>query len=366
MSTTLHNLDHLNARHVADLVQSAAWPCVTLLMDTTPAERMSHADRARLDQLVADAEHQLSARGAIGAGNITAQLRALVNDAARRPTGRGLAILVSRTVQRSYRLPEPVSPVVVVEETFRTRELLHTLHRTPPHLLLVLHPTCAQLYRVYADTLTPHTEDGFPVQLAAPARGQLQGGEDLRDTHLTTVERCLARARRRHPAPIIVAGDSDQVGTLLRRSRHLHRLAGVLTGPEVAAPGELYLAAKASLEEYLLARQEEALLLLESARRERPDDVHCGIDAAWSQMAGNATPVMLLVEEGFQFPAVVSGDGVHRLDWFRGPEAVPAGAHTDLVDDLIELVIDRGGWVAFASDGTLRAEERVALVVRSE
>jgi hypothetical protein len=60
-----------------------------------------------------------------------------------------------------------VEPRVVVEPTLRTRDLLHSLHRTPPHLLLLLGSTCAQLYRVHADTLTPVTQHGFPVQLSA-------------------------------------------------------------------------------------------------------------------------------------------------------------------------------------------------------
>ncbi len=361
---TLHNVDHLSARHVAELVQNAAWPAVTVLLDTTPADRMTLEDRSRLSRLVDDAERQLVARGAHGATRIVSALRTLAHEAGQSPTARGLVVLASLGVQRTYRLPGAVAPTAVVERTFRTRELLQTLHRTPPHLLLMVEPLCAQLYRVYADTLTPLVEDGFPLQFASPVRGALEAGDDRLEGRMIQLDRMLGRARRRHPSPIIVAGDHDQVHAVLRRSRHLGRLAGVLTGPEVSSPSRLYLAAKASLEEYLRARQDEAILLLQERTSERPETVHSGVECVWQRMEGQDRPLMLLVEEGFSFPAVVDERGVRRVDWLRAPEAVPAGLHTDLVDDLIEIVIDRGGWVAFAADGALRKHQRIALVTR--
>ncbi len=363
---TLHNLDHLHARHVAELVRNAAWPSVTLLLDTQPADRMTAQDRARLQQLADDAERQLTARGAIGASSLVAALRARVRTAAESPTGPGLVILVNRGLQRSYRLPGPVPAMAVVERTFRTRELLQTLHRTPPHLLLLVQPFCFQLYRVYADTMAPLSDEGFPLQLTAPTRGGLEAGEDRSEDRLTQLDRRLGAARRRHPSPIIVAGEPDLVQRLLRRGRHLQRLAGVLTGPEVNRPDELYLAAKASLEEYLRTRQEEALLLLEDAQRRRPGTIRSGVEQAWRAAAAPGRPLVLLVEEQCSFPAVVDERGVRRLDWMRSPESVLTGLHTDLVDDLIEVVIDKGGWVAFTDDGALGAHHGVALVMKED
>ena len=139
-------------------------------------------------------------------------------------------------------------------------------------------------------------------------------------------------------------------------------LAGVLTGPEVADPRALHLAAREQLEQYLRFRQDEALLLLEQARRTQPDTLVTGVEAAWHTVTCGALPLMLVVEESFRFPAVVDEEGIRRLDWLHAPEMAPRGSHTDLVDDLIELVIDRGGWVAFADDDRLRSDRRVALV----
>lgn len=363
MSTALHDLDQISARDVADLVANAAWPSVTVLMDTEPAPRMTHADRLRLESLVTEADRQLAARAPLGQVRLTQELRALAVRASRRPTGAGVVLLVNRGLQRAYRLPEPVEPRTVVEHTFRTRELLHVLHRTPPHLLLQLHPTCAQLYRVYADTMVPLDVEGFPVQLVAPQRGRLREQEDVTEDFLEVVDRRLERARRHHPSPLIVAGHPDPVGRLVRRSRHLDRLAGVVTAWENADPSVLYLEAKACLEEYLASRQDEALLLVEEAERNRREHVHHGIEAAWTA-AHTHRPEMLVVEESHHFPAVVDDRGVRRLDFLADPALAPDGAHTDLVDDLVERVIDRGGWVAFAAPGRLGSRRHLALVTR--
>lgn len=53
------------------------------------------------------------------------------------------------------------------------------------------------------------------------------------------------------------------------------------------------------------------------------------------------------------------GDQVTAAADVEAPDVID-----DLVDELIELVLDRGGWVALARDGSLADHDRVALTVR--
>lgn len=358
--TTTRPLDHLHARDVTRLVQARAWPSVTLLLDTTPGDTMSAADTRRLTALVRDAEQQLARRQA-GSVILVDRLRTLAADASHGPTGHALVLLVSQAVQRSYRLPSPVQARAVVERTFATRDLVHTLHRTPPHLLLVLTPLCAQLFRGYADTLVPVQQGGFPVQHRLPVLGELGTGDDRLEEFLDRVDSELGRVRAEHPAPLVVAGSREVVSALVRRGRSLQRLGGVLTGPVVDRPADLYAAARLSLEEYLLSREEEALIDVAAARGRDEASVATGIESCWAALR-TRRPSLLVVEEGYRFPAVVDGG---RLRPATGePLETPVGdLRHDLVDDLIEIVIDRGGWVAFARDGGLADAGRVALVL---
>lgn len=342
------HIDALQAKDVAQLVQARAWPSVTLLLDTDPAPRMLPADGERLQALLRQADDHLAATGA-DSGQVRRRLSVLAREASGGPTGRGLALFASPALVRSLRLPVAVEPRVVVEGTFRTREVLQSLHRTPPHLLLVLRSSCAQLYRGHADTLVPVGDPGFPVEHTLPVLGALENGDDRQHEFVRRVDAALAKARERRPAPIIVAGDLEPVRRLVRGSRNLDRLAGVVTGAEAESLPALYAAARLSLEEYLLSREAEALDALASATARRPGEVHSGVLACW-EAARTGRPEMLVVEEGHSVPAHVDADG-------------DGAVRSDLVDDLVETVIDRGGWVAFARTGSLAAHDRVALVV---
>ena len=356
--------DQIDAGDVAALMDSSAWPSLTLLLDTAPANRMTPRDADRLDGLVVEVMTQMEDLR-VASTELIDLLRRAVLDAKRGSTSRGLVICVSQAVQRTYRLPQPVQARVAVEPTFATRDVLLALHRTPPHLLLLLEGMCAQLYRGFADTLVPVEDSVFPLQHRFPALGSLQAGEEQVEEFVARVDRELGRVREHLPAPLVVAGAPDPVAALLRRGRNLERLAGVLTGAEVGSPAGLYAAAHASIAEYLRSREEEALLALEDAFGSSPEAIRSGIDACWAA-AADGFPKFLLVEEGFGVPAVVTPEGPRRIDAssVRFPEA--GDVRHDLVDDLVEVVIRRGGWVAFARNGTLVAHHRVCLVMQSE
>lgn len=351
--------DQLDAADVALLVQTRSWPCVSILLPTTPADRMTAADVTELQSLYDRAVHELDD---LGAGNVHLRfkLETAVHDASLSPMAHGLAVFVSQGVQRIFRLPSEPASRVVIEPTFATRDLVETLHRTPPHLLLLLTPLSASLFRGYADTLVP-VEVGFPRHHRLTAPVALNAGDDGVDRFLTEVDQALGPAREQYPGPILVAGSAPSVASLLRRGRNLQRLAGVLPESVAHSVPDLQQAVRLSLQEYLRSREEEALLVLEDALAQRRASVALGIEACWTQ-ARSGRPKTLLVEEGFRFPALVSGQSVHGVDPARVRLPGSGDLRQDLVDDLIEVVIERGGWVAFTRDGALDAHHRVALI----
>jgi hypothetical protein len=248
---------------------------------------------------------------------------------------------------------------VVVEPTFATRDLVLALHRTPPHLVLFLHPFGAHLLRGHADTLVPMSSHGFPLTRSVAVLGALERGEEGLAEFLDEVDTALRPARTAHPSPIILAGTDSIVRAFASRSRNLHRLAATLTGTSVETLTDVYLQARAGLEAYLLSRQDEALDALRAAQRARPGDVRSGLVACWEAVR-QAAPAMLVVEEGFSHPArLVPSGTLELLGREGGGESVPR----DLVEELIEMVIERGGWVAFTRDDALRSDGRVALVL---
>lgn len=78
--------------------------------------------------------------------------------------------------------------------------------------------------------------------------------------------------------------------------------------------------------------------------------------ACW-QAAHQREPGMLLVEEDFVSPGRPDDLGLRP----QGPK--PQAVH-DLVDDLMEVVIVRGGQLALVGNGDLTTQGRIALVSR--
>jgi hypothetical protein len=102
------------------------------------------------------------------------------------------------------------------------------------------------------------------------------------------------------------------------------------------------------LERYLHSRQQEALELLD--RRTSSSRAVSGMSSAWLA-ARTERPEMLAVEQGLFFPARLSGDGDLLLP---ATDVEHPDVLDDAVDELIELVLDRGGWVALVDDGRSR------------
>ncbi len=325
---------------VAQLIEMKAWPSVSILLDTTPAPLMADADARRLETLIDEAGLRLRTAGVVAPERIVARLEQLAAEASSGATGRGLALFASQAVARRVRLPVSVAPRAVVEHTFATRDLVRALHRTPPYLALVLHDTCAHVYEATADSLAPVHAHGFPFERAITELEAVSASEDAGTRFLAEVDAAFGRLRAERPTPMVLAGAPELTARFIDRAESLYRLAGVLATAATTSPRDLYVETRAAVEAYLLSREAEALWTLEHALITSPDRVATGIDACWAA-ARTAARAMLVVEEGF----TVATDDRH-----------------DAVDDLIENVIERGGWVALARDGLLEQHGHVALV----
>lgn len=359
----------LRARDVADLAISSGYPCISVLLPTEPAPRMAPADLDRLQALVAEVDRQLQEQGVTSRARLLRKLGDQVRRSAAEPTDRGLVIYVSLAVSRVFRLPQAVQARVVVEPTFATRPLVSALHRMPPHVVLVLHPTCAHLYAAADGGLRPvgqHDPFRGSQCVRLPRPGEPGASEEPRERirdYLRGVDRMLGDYRAEHPSPLVLAGSPRLLDRFCGLSRNLDRLAGRVApqAPETALG--LALASIEAVEKYLRTRREDALVQLDHALRVRPDDVASGIERCWRSVQVRA-PGMLLVEENYISPGapeLLADAGSTG----RSPDPGRIGLVHDLVDDLMEHVILRGGQLALVRDGELAGHDRIALISRA-
>lgn len=352
MTTTLVRPRRLGAAAVLSLQSVRAYPCLSLLMPTTPGSRLSDSDRIMLQRLAGQARTRVREE-APAAGEQTLQrldeaLTAIVD----RPVHSGLALFVNADVAEVVDLPIGVEPRCVVDPTFATRDLVRALHRTPRHVLLLVSADEARLFDGVLGQLSPVTSTAFPLR----AEDAGTSGERF----LRQVDKALGGYLRLHPAPVVIAAAEPTASTFRRLSANTRRLAGVIPGNHLrTALPELADRIRPLMEGYLLSREAEAMELL--ATRRGQDRAVLGIDACWRSSRWER-PEMLAVEEGFFYPAWLSEDG-DELTPTRDPAEL--GAIDDVVDELIEMVLTRGGWVALVQDGIIPDGAHVALTLRS-
>ncbi|MEO5744436.1 MAG: hypothetical protein ABIQ53_07585 [Terracoccus sp.] len=356
-------------REVAELTALRGYPCISVLMPTTPAERMTDEDTATLTGLVAQVSERLGeADGLLGATHLMAELRAITTGLRQEPTTAALAVYVNLAYSRVLHLPAPVKPKAVVEATFATRDLVRALHRAPPHLIVTLRPGCAHFFNaqgtsLYAGDVISTAGCDHASWVADPRTLESQATAAF----LGEVDLALKRHREAHPRPLVLGGAWGLTAALRQRSPNLHRLAGTLAPAECVSEHTMLAASSRLLEAYLVTREAEALALVDTTAAQRPDQLATGIRAVWNA-ARTSRPRMLAVEDGYTVPGHPSGPtdpetdiGQNLQHGVAGEADDPEQVH-DLIDDLIEIVIQRGGEVALVRDGHLSRHNRVAIV----
>lgn len=327
------------------------YPAVSIILNTSPAPRMQPQDASRLVSLADDAERRLRAEDVPGADQtVVPALRAMVGERAMRATDKALAVFVSADMQQSVTLPVPVRERVVVDPSFATRDLVRALHRTPRHVVLVLTSREARLFDGAGGELRPAHSSAFPMR----------ADDEQTTAFLRRVDRALGAYRALHPSPLVLVAPPETAAAFGALSSHSSRLAGSISANVPTAPlQELASRVRPVLEGYLSSREQEALDLVD--RRLGAQRVVSGMSSAWLA-ARHERPEMLAVEEGLFFPARLSSDG----DWLTPATDVE---HPDVIDDavdeLIEKVLDRDGWVAIVRDGALSEHDRVALTLKA-
>ena len=363
---TARRLYRVRPRDVVDLTVTAAYPCISVLMPTDPAPRMTSSEAKRLHGLVEDVDQQLREQGIPARARLMRKLASQVQQVSGLPTDRAVAIYVSLAVSRTFWLSAPVTARAVVEHTFATRPLVTSLHRTPPHVLLLLHPTCAHLYQGADGGLRlVGSRDSFqgPRPVGVPPQGPgdvKEAAADEADGFLRAVDRMLGHYRAEHPSPLVLGGFPHVVDAFCALSRNLDRLAGRVPPTPGETASDLARASSEVVDHYLRSRREEAMTDLRTALASHPVDVASGMAACW-QAAHQRVPGMLLVEHDFVCPGRPEDNAV-PASGPRPRSAAPA-VH-DLVDDLIEVVIMRGGQLALVDNRDLAAHGRVALLSR--
>ena len=350
------------ALDVVELQAVRHFPSVSVLMTTTPGARMTVTDHTRLEDLCDQAVLRLRRLDDHDPETLIGQMVSVMSSLAGERTDQAIAVYSGSHTSRALRLGVPVVDRVVLDSTFATRDLVLALQRTPRHVVLMLTSREARLFDSVNGALQPAATSAFPIRTSRPrrtvaSRPRLENA-DLAE-FLRTVDRRLGSYRTLHPSPLVLAGPPAVVGAFAAGAKNAGRLAGTVSGNYLDAPlTELAALTRPIIQRYLASREQEALELV--SVRDAQRRVAAGMQAAWLSSRAEQ-PEMLAVEQDLFYPARLSPDG-HTIS--LDPDVDDPDVIDDAVDELIEHVLIRGGWVAFVGDGALARYGGVALTLR--
>ena len=292
---------------------------------------------------------------------LLARLEETVAGATAPPGARSLAVFVDADGSQSVGVAVAVRERAVIDDTFATRDLVHHDLRSPRYWVLALSLDEPRLLHGRAGSLHPR-----PLQLGEageqPSGNRDRRGRDRSDVlearrarRFRVLDAALTDALAGSEDPVIVVGAEPTLSRFLDRTRHIGRVEGVVR----RAPGRdlavLRRIIEPALAEALGERRAVALDTLQ--RAVGAGTAASGIDEVWREVR-RARGGVLVVEEGFERPAVVSGDGTLA----PAADATAAGVVDDIVDDVMELVLAAGGRVDLVPDGTLVTHRHIAYV----
>lgn len=338
--------------------------CLSILMETTPAEVMLPSDRVTLQGLVLDALRRLEDEpDQRAAGQARAGLAATIARAKTGPTDRGLAILVNPDAAHLLHLRVAPRDRVVLDPTFATRDLIRSAAEDPAFLTLVIDGRAARLLHYgqrYTKPIFGHDfplirpADSQPVSMAAASN--LRARLERTRSFLRDVDAKLAARVREFGLPVVLVA-SDRTAAEYLSVAPARRVAAVVrTGNTNTSVADIERVGRAALAEHIRDRAAAALDTV--AVRLAHGRAVAGLAAAWEAM-DSANPDLLVVEHSHTVAARLSERG---LDLVADPEE--HGVLDDAVDEIIEAALARGVEVVTVADGALARYGHLVLALR--
>ncbi len=164
-------MDIFDRSHLQDLLKAQDPPCVSIFLPTHRAGREVQQDPIRLKNLLRQAQRRVEELGFRSSCDITRKANGLVTDSHFwRHQGDGLALFLSPSEHRHYRLPASFEELVVVADHFHLKPLLPVMSSAEHFYVLGLSQKYVKLFRGGRFSVGEVQLEGVPESLADALR----------------------------------------------------------------------------------------------------------------------------------------------------------------------------------------------------
>jgi hypothetical protein len=360
----------MNNHEVYLLQQIKGYPALTITLPTHRTSPENLQDPIRIKNLVEQATARLHKEfSKREAAPLLERLEKLVEGIDYQHTLGGLGLFVNHDFALAIQMPFTLKECVNVGDTFLTRDLVFAMNRTPRYLTLVLSEKPTRLFECTRDTFIEIREGGFPMVHDGPGGEQpLPGGFGIkksayRDEYhrkfFRQIDAALIPFLADNPLPLVVVGVDRFLAFFDEVTKHKDAVMATLQGShDKTSSSELVQLVWPVVESALTEKRQQVLVELNKAVGE--NKCASTVGDVW-RLAKEGRGRVLVVEEGFHFPARVDETGMILIpaDDAAAPDVVD-----DTVDEIIETVLEKQGKVVFVENGQLEAHQHIALILR--
>ena len=354
--------------------------CISIIVPTHRLSPERRADKLNVKRAIEKAEQLLKYKYSEEiAHTLTAKMKNLFQRINFIHNNEGIGLYVSSNIGLSVQFPFPVEEKIIVEESFEVRDLLYKVNYSNPYYVLLLTEKGARLYDGSWNELHEIKDKNFPVEYeeeyiySPPSRTTSYAGQ----AHVKSFEKDKSEMEEirlknffhgidkklsdylMNNASLIVLGIKKEISYFEKVTMHNKQIAGKV-------PGSYSYSNLNQLSEivwpvmYFYLQDKRMELINEFEEKIGQHLGISGIQDIWSA-ASEGKAFKLMVEKDYRCPGFVTEN--NYVLSLRPPQK-PHKVLTDAVDDLIEMVLEKGGQVFFVDNGLLKDYQRIALITR--
>jgi hypothetical protein len=359
----------MNRQDINLLQKLRSYPSITITVPTHRNTPENKQDPVNVKNLISETiERLLTEFSKKEMEPIITRLEDASNQIDFRNTLDGLAIFVNRDFSRIVYLPFTLKKRVVIDETFMTRDLVFAMNRSPRYRVLVLSEKPTRLFEAVRDNIEEITDEKFPLTHTGPGGEKaLPGGfgkrksayrDERHEQYFRAIDDALKTIMLDDPLPLVVVGVDRFLSFFRKVTDHEKFILATVTGShDKTTVHELRKLVWPVVEEKLKEKRLYVFEELQNAKNQ--EKAVSTIGEVW-RMAKEGRGRLLLVEEDYHFPARIDNEG----HLFPADNNSEAQLLEDAVDDVIEIVLSKQGEVVFVENGTLKEDQRIALILR--